>query len=186
MGSDDIDTLVSKMKPPSMRQGGEYDWSIVENTLIKFPDDYKSIVEVYGSGSIGGFLWFLTPFTTKEHLDICIRSGEILSAYLELKEEFQSDFPGDFPYKAYPHIPGLFPFIVNAHGNILYWLIDPNKSIWTIVVSGDRCSGNFTEFNESTISLIINVIDNNDYCEVFSDMFPNGCKFISEFDTDKV
>ena len=50
--------------------GSEKAWHDLEmNTGIVFPKDHKELIGTYGTGGIGNFIWFLTPFEEDDDID---------------------------------------------------------------------------------------------------------------------
>lgn len=45
--------------------GRNKNWNEVEDKFnIVFPDDYKQIIDMYGSGAVNHFLWIYSPFSS--------------------------------------------------------------------------------------------------------------------------
>lgn len=113
--------------------GTPVDWAPVEARLgTKLPADYKAFVDRYGTGAIGDFLWVLTPTTANRFLNLFDSGNAMLAGYRELR----ANWPGDFPFAAYPEENGLLPWAVTDNGDELFWLTegeDPDQ--WPTIIS---------------------------------------------------
>ena len=50
--------------------GNEKAWHDFEKNIgIIFPKDYKELIGTYGTGGIGDFIWFLTPFEEDDNIN---------------------------------------------------------------------------------------------------------------------
>jgi len=92
----------------------------------RFPDSYKEFVSTYGTGSIGGFLWVLNPFSQNPSLNLD-QAEYFRSAYQSLK----ANFPQYYPRGKEDFLPWAF----TDNGDAIVWLIDgsdPNE--WPVCV----------------------------------------------------
>lgn len=164
----DLTTIVP---PPGRPQfnGRPEDWGTVERTLgMELPDDYKSLVNVYGTGSFFEFLYPLTPFAPLDTaLNILSRDTfRLLSAYEEGRKEYPQFSP---PFRAYPHKPGLFPWATTINGNTLFWLKDGAPNQWTVVV----CDSKFSERHDHFMLCATDFLAQLALGKIESNVFPD-------------
>ncbi|WP_088253407.1 SMI1/KNR4 family protein [Fimbriiglobus ruber] len=115
--------------------GPAAEWTRVERELgIRLPSDYKCLIDSYGSGSFGDFLYPLTPFAVSEYGNFLKRAKAILEA------ERSSGMWRDqgVPFSLYPDTSGLFPWAVTDNGNTLYWYTHGPADHWPVVVQEGR------------------------------------------------
>ena len=108
-------------------------WDEVEARLGKrLPADYKAFIDRYGTGSIGDFLWVLTPATENPFLNFFEKGNVMLDGYRQLR----ASWPREYPHTAYPEEGGLLPWAVSDNGDELYWLTEGDPDQWpTVIVS---------------------------------------------------
>lgn len=134
---------LTKIVPPPGHpefNGRPEDWGDVERTLgMELPDDYKKLVNIYGTGGFFEFIYPLTPFAPNAAFNLLSRDTyRLLSAYEEGRNEYPQYSP---PFHAYPHETGLFPWATTANGDTLFWLRDGGPNDWTVVL----CDSKFSE-----------------------------------------
>lgn len=122
-------------------QGNEDEWTKFESSYgIKFPKDYKMIINEYGTGSINNFLWILNPFDSDENINYSEKAKVMLDTYLEVKEIF----PEDYEYSVYPEKEGLLPWGFTDNGDELYWQTNEQLDSWRIVIYESASSVSYT------------------------------------------
>lgn len=134
-----MQALSQLIPPPAAPRetGAAADWAEVEAALDSpLPADYRALVDRYGTGGVGDFLWLLTPFTRSQDQNLLVAGRRILVAYRAI----QADEPARYPFPAYPDEGGLLPWAVSDNGDTLYWQTsgdDPDQ--WPVVVfNGDH------------------------------------------------
>jgi len=93
---------------------------------VRFPDIFIDFVSTYGTGSIGGFLWILNPFSKNPNLNLD-QARYFRNAYQNLR----NDFPEYYPRRSDEFLPWAF----TDNGDAVVWLIDegdPND--WCVCV----------------------------------------------------
>jgi hypothetical protein len=102
----DLDRLVG-LTPPQDTATSALDWAAVEAALaLSLPDDYKALVQRYGSGAFDDFIWLLSPGAS-EHLDLLRQRRARLDALQVLRDDGEAMrttslpcFPGPSPTTA--------------------------------------------------------------------------------------
>lgn len=141
-------------------------WNEFQNKEgIVFPQDYKSIINYYGTGGIGNFLWILTPFELDKNVNYKYRMNMILEAYIESKNKF----PNDFQYEVFPNKNGLLPWGYTDNGDELFWKMKGNVNNWEIIVYESR-SPIFYSYKMGLAEFLFKLISN----EIKCDIFPEG------------
>ena len=146
-----IDELQSLVPPPSQPKAAEGDWKALESELgVRFPDDYKSYIQTYGSGTLCTYFYIVSPF-------------ELLDpprAYWANWASFYKDMAelGEvIPYPFYPSVPGLFPIGTYGDVDILNWLTAGEPENWSFVYY-DRTEGFFDLGNIGFVQFLVSVL----------------------------
>jgi hypothetical protein len=140
--------LATIIPPPSrpVYNGRPEDWATIEGILeMELPDDYKKLINTYGTGCFLDFIYPLSPFAPF-YVAFNLLSGgtmQFLSAYEAGRKEFPEYTP---PFPAYPHKRGLFPWASTANGDTLFWLRDGSPNQWGVVVCDSKCSERYDHF----------------------------------------
>ena len=162
-------------KPNKVYSIGTKDkWNRIQKELdISFPKDYINFIDYYGTGGIGDFWWFLTPYEEDLNVNYKKRSGEMLEAYQESKQKF----PEYFSHNLYPEDDGLLPFAYTDNGDELYWLTKGNPEQWHVVIYESR-SPEFYYYSMGLAEFLCKMIKGEISCEIFeSDIFYSGMEY---------
>jgi hypothetical protein len=147
----------------------ESDWRAVEGALgFALPQDYKDFVDIYGSGSVDGFLWVLNPFSRNPNLNLFDQAKSRLNA----QRGFSKDFGGKAPYPLHPDANGLFPWAVTDNGDVFYWLCKGLPSAWRVVICDSRCS-RWQTFDAGVGEILKGIVKNELRIECFPSDFPS-------------
>lgn len=124
----------------------------------KLPADYKELIDTYGSGYIGNFLYLWNPFSKKRYMNLILRVDEFLSLVT-------SEFEATLPFPIYPKPNGIMPFANTINGDTIFWITVGNPDGWTLFVLEARGTNYFvtTEslssfLNKTLIEKIGNVV----------------------------
>ncbi|WP_422520021.1 SMI1/KNR4 family protein [Streptomyces sp. 5.8] len=122
-------------------------WEASEQHLaVTLPSDYKAFMDVYGPGTLDGYLHLDRPtgLTTPAQLE------EFWS--LDSWRQSRIEAPELYPFAFHPDPAGLIPWGSDEHSNEYYFhVVDSDPDQWGIVV-GSECgewyetSGTFTGF----------------------------------------
>lgn len=141
------------------------DWDTVEQELkIKFPNDYKKFIDLYGEGAINDFLWILSPFSEYENLNTKVKIKEMYEAYKILK----NDYPELCEFEFYNDEVGIFPWGITDNGDELYWYFSKKET--SIVVIESRFS-NKKIYDMSMTEFLYSLVDKRIICTIFPDDF---------------
>ena len=147
----------------------ESDWRSVEGKLgFALPQDYKDFVDIYGAGSVDGFLWVLNPISTNPSLNLFVQAKSRIDAQLR----FSMDFGGKSPYPLHPEPNGLFPWAVTDNGDVLYWLCEGPPSAWSVVICDSRCS-RWQTLKEGVGEMFMGIVTKKLRIECFPGDFPS-------------
>lgn len=113
-------------------------WATAQERLgITFPDDYKELMSVFGTGVFDNVVGVISP----------VESPAALAALTkEVRERLRLARANEpVPYRLFPDRGGLFPWAEAGDGCTLFWRTDrggPND--WTIAF----CDADFSEWEE--------------------------------------
>lgn len=151
-----FDRLLSLVRPPAnpVSAGSREEFAYFEIRLgTKLPDDFKSIVNSYGSGEWLEFYWILNPF--EPHFEKLWDEDD--SSMLRFIRDAQRDWPQYEPYSAWPEPGGLLPWGGNSNGGFLCWITDGDPVNWKTVYRADR-TPDFEEFDGCVSELLVQAI----------------------------
>jgi hypothetical protein len=140
---------LATMAPPPPHpvfNGGPDDWQLIERILeMRLPNDYKTLINTYGTGCFFEFLYLLSPFAPFYTAFNLLSGGtmQLLSAYEAGRKEFPQYAP---PFPAYPHKTGLFPWATTINGDTLFWLRDGGPDQWGVVICDSKFSERYDYF----------------------------------------
>jgi hypothetical protein len=132
-----LDRLCRIAPPPAepLEPGAPERWPEVEDAIgTVLPDDYKALIERYGSGKFDDFLYLLNPFARDEAGNLLHEKDTMLAAYAETRAKF----PRRLPLPPYPEPGGLLPLGRSDNGNELYWLTEGAPADWGVVAFAAR------------------------------------------------
>lgn len=153
-----IETLKAIVPPPSnpVFAGNVAGWQDVEDELgTALPEDYKNLINLYGVGCFGGFVWPLSPFVPKLHAASRFR----LEAGINMMKLFESvklEDPESLPdFSAYPTAGGLLPWGVEDTGGLQGWLTSGSPDKWNTVVLDNDWSEEIYQYETSTTEFLV-------------------------------
>jgi len=157
------------MPPPEapVETGSPGAWPSIEDQIgSPLPRDYKEYINIYGTGSLGGFLWPYNPFSKNQNLNLLRRAQLDASALRQLREEFGEE---EVPFPLHPEPGGLLSWGVTDNGDGLYWLTVGDPDAWPVVVNEAR-GPQFERYEESATSFLARLISG----EIVSEALPAG------------
>ena len=98
---------------------------------LTLPEDYKSFIQHYGTGLVGGMLRILNPRSPYERTNLVAAAND---GEFDFYTHFRSRYPDEHPYRRYPEAGGLLPWAKSIDGDILYWLAQGDHACWPVVV----------------------------------------------------
>lgn len=131
-----IDALVRLCLPPAVAPPA-VDWAETERALgLPLPEDYKRLVETYGSGVFDETVWLLAPDAGRPDHDLLAQRrerDEILESLWEIGEERPEELeePGTVV------VPWAYE---EGSGAFLYWLVRPGShpDTWPVFYNEGR------------------------------------------------
>jgi hypothetical protein len=146
-----IEELTAVIPPPAdpVETGSAEGWAQLEQRLgLRFPQDYKDLISVYGSGWFPADFCIYNPFSCRyeNNLD---QGFSLTAAIARDVSEFGIDGPtlDGVEYPFYPRLPGLL-MCSHSSGFIgeIFWIASKESTDWP-VVAADRD----TQVPEATI-----------------------------------
>lgn len=138
-------------------------WNDVQKEFnILFPEDYKKIISLYGSGAINNFLWIFSPFSSNKNLNIINKFYEIKDSY----EYMKKNSPEKLPLEYYNGKKGIFPWGITDNGDELYW--NYTEEGVGILVYASRYS-DMIMYNMNLSDFLVELLRNRFFCNIFPD-----------------
>lgn len=141
--------LAELAPPPKMPVAAEGDWEAVFADLgTSLPDDWRSLVSVYGYGTFGDHVHLWSPFFAP-----CTMMAQSRGA-LEADRMLARMHPKAVPFALHPEADGALPWAGTDNGDVAYWLTgrgSPNG--WLVAVWNAR-SGREPLLFESAVDWI--------------------------------
>ena len=111
------------------------DWLNVEKNLgLSLPEEFKTLIEIYGDFHWGHFLYLLNPFSGNEYLNLFKQLEMTLGA----ERETRAEFPEFYPLPLYPEANGLLPLFITDNGDVGFWITYPQPEKWSILLKDAR------------------------------------------------
>ena len=122
-----IEELLAFVPPPRQPRDAKGDWGAAETELsIRFPADFRLLVERYGTGEFFAGLLILNPLN-----QWCRRQiTKELENYRLMREAMELSL------RLHPEVPGLFPWGHDSNGNGFFWLTEGEPDQWPVVQVG--------------------------------------------------
>lgn len=128
-----MDKLIKLVSPPKKPNYNKGDWSKVEDELgIWFPDSYVKLIETYGEGRFGEYLYILNPFSVNPAFNL----EDQLNLITDQLEYQQGKNPNAVPFPLYPDDGCIIPWGKTESDVYLFWkCTDEEKpETWPILV----------------------------------------------------
>ncbi|MGH7964374.1 MAG: SMI1/KNR4 family protein, partial [Candidatus Binatia bacterium] len=154
-----LQQLLDDIPPPADRAHAEHDWESIEQGLgFPLPSDYKGIVEAYGMGQFGEFIYVHQPNSSHEFVDLASENDGYLEAFRDLQE---SGIPVNYRLESPAE---LICCGREDNGDPIFWhRVESDPDTWPIVVleaRGDgeyRHQGNLSDFLHKALTSEIRV-----------------------------
>ncbi|HEX4349858.1 MAG TPA: SMI1/KNR4 family protein [Verrucomicrobiae bacterium] len=164
--------ILTQIVPPPVHptyNGRAEDWDVIQRILeVQLPDDFKKLINIYGTGCFLRFLYLLSPFAPFD-TSLNLLSGDtkqLLSNYKSGQKQFPQYSP---PFPVYPHESGLFPWAITVNGDTLFWLRQGSPNEWPIVVCDSKFSESYDRFNCTTAEFLCRLFSGKISPKVFPD-----------------
>ena len=144
--------------------GSPEKWIAVEHTLRTIlPTDYKQFVDNYGSGYIGGFLYFRNPFSSKPYMNLIYQLDEFVSTS-------DTEFESTLPYSFFPKPSGLLPFGATINGDSIFWVTNNSPDKWSIFILEARGTTH-AHYHNTMTEFVVHFLEGDINNDVFSSEF---------------
>jgi len=116
------------MPPPAeaVYRGSKKEWGAIEEKIgLRFPEDYFTLINTYGSGRfLAGEFKVANPFDPDDE--------RFADLELTRLRETKAAVPDEVPYPLFPETGGLYPFGIDGNGNTFLWITDGGSDDWAI------------------------------------------------------
>ena len=144
-----LDRLRELAPPPAepVETGSPDAWGEVERTLgTALPSDYKTVTNLYGSGTFDEFLYLFNPFSKGEDGNLLHERDAVLEAYATSRKKS----PDRYPLPPFPEPGGVLPAGRTENGDELYWVTEGEPDAWPVMLLESR--GGRQERHATTIT----------------------------------
>ncbi|MCL2915246.1 SMI1/KNR4 family protein [Shewanella corallii] len=128
---------LSQIIPPPTKPTGLDKPGLWQHTELKLttalPSDFRQLIQTYGSGTLGDFLWIWNPFTPE--------FIEEQQRFLQAETSLRQALPAQAAYSLFPHSPGFLPCASDDNGNYYGWLTEGQPDTWPTMTCEVRGSG---------------------------------------------
>jgi hypothetical protein len=130
MPSTCLETLVNLVPPPGHPVHATGDWSQVQKDLgLTLPDDYRTMVNLYGTGRFYGDISLWNPFRA-----VALGEKPLADLDMMLYVIHQYEFASiSLTRKLFPEKDGLLPCANTIHGDFVFWATIGSPNDWWIV-----------------------------------------------------
>jgi SMI1-KNR4 cell-wall len=155
--------LVAMVPPPDspFEAGVAADFRRVEAELgLELPDDYKQLVQKYGSGQWQQFWYVLNPFSANEYTNLLVQCQNRRPkkwSMLDAERGVCEAEGGRYPHPIYPEAGGILPWAATDNGGRFFWLTAGKPNTWSTVYYSDR-SPDFQVFEVSCTELLLGAV----------------------------
>jgi hypothetical protein len=117
--------------PPAVPYLGDGDWDKLFDELgLRLPDEFVTLMAVYGAGCWSNWLRFLTPLRSGER-----RFVDHVRATTDPYREFRELYPHRYGLAVWPEPGGFLPFANSIDGDEIGWLTEgPDPNAWPLIV----------------------------------------------------
>jgi hypothetical protein len=159
-----------RVSPPPDR-GAQNDWTSVDAELgFVTPTDYRQIVDTYGRGLFGDFLWVMLPSDDQPRISLGTQIESARQSFQLLAEILAGSVPEALP----PYdVNTLIPCAATNNGDTIYWITDRATSPdrWPVTVQPSRDPA-WDEFDGPLLDFLVAVFIGEHGCPAFPPEFP--------------
>ena len=170
-----LSRLIQITPPPKapLEIGSQKQWkSIQEHLGIPLPDDYKNLINCYGTGAFTNFILLYTPFAAQEDANIF----QVLDTHHQAKDHTKSGketlWSVVAPFELYPEPGGLLPWGTTPDFDIsFFWQVSGPPETWVTIVYNLRM-GEYEVWKMSCTSFLIKLFLRKIKSVLLPDHFP--------------
>jgi hypothetical protein len=134
-----LERLRELLPPPAdpVEPGRPEGWAEVEAALgTGLPGDFKAFTELYGSGTVDGFLYLFNPFAAGQDGNLLAEKDRALEGYRQTRARY----PERLPLPPFPDLGGVLPLGRTDNGDELYWVTDGDPDGWPVALLEPRAA----------------------------------------------
>ncbi len=146
-------------------------WQELERSIgLAFPQDFKCLMDAYGVGCFGGFLWMFHPFYQWKHPqgeDNYLRWARKRMESLTIGQQI---FPEcSVPFATYPATGGLLPWGFTDNGDTLCWQTVGISDKWPLVFIDSKGSERYYYFPMTVTEFLLRWLNQQVHPQIFPD-----------------
>jgi hypothetical protein len=163
-----LERVAALAPPASARRHRPVDWASAEADLqVSLPADLRALIDTYGAGSFGDFIWLLEPRHQNGHLDL-LRQRRLQLENLRVLRAAGETVPFDIESPA-----ALVPWSVTDNGDVIYLQPLPGTApeSWPCLVQEAR-GPRWVTIDGSATGFLSSALSGDTRVPVFPDDFP--------------
>jgi hypothetical protein len=128
-----IQIAVPPVKP--RETGTPKNWEKIEKRLgLRLPQDYKTLIDTFGTGSFDDFIIVYNPFAQNEYLNLFYALDTLHQAEQQARLLGDSAWTVVQPFDLYPAPEGLLPWGCTTNlGDTFFWQIKGPPGTWETI-----------------------------------------------------
>jgi len=155
-----ISQLVQFIPPPEapIETGSPKRWEKAQERLgIVFPEDYKTLIDHYGTGAFNNHIIPYNPFAANEYMNLF----QALDAHYRANRQTQSMVDSAWsvvsPFQLYPAVSGLLPWGTTTHfEQAFFWQMNGSPDTWNTILY-DLRGGEYEVWKLCATSFLLNL-----------------------------
>lgn len=165
-----------EVAPPPAGLSRQIDWRGVEGRIgTSLPADYKEMVQTYGPGAFGNFIYILQPDSNNHNIDLEHRGAMAIEALRVLQADRSGNPYGggeELPYRL-GGSPEIIPWAITDNGDVCYWVTRQSSGPdgWRVAVN-EGSAPEWEEFDGSSTEFLLAVLSGDYVSDIFPDDFP--------------
>jgi SMI1-KNR4 cell-wall len=163
--TDAVEELAKLVPPPPIPVEAPIDWPRAEqSTGLRFPRDYRDLMDTYGVGCFDEFIWLLHPSLPDSYLEL----GRRMEVFREALRESQGTEPDQ------PNPEELIPWAFTENGDVCYWISVPRSEPdeWMVAVNESRGPA-WDHFDKGAGNWLVSVLSGRRRLLIFPYDFPS-------------
>ena len=167
--------------PPSdnpKETGSPKAWEKTEARLgLSLPDDYKALIDTYGTGSFGGLITPYNPFAENEEYNLPYAWDTLHQADQQTQLQRGVAWTAVTPFELYPAPEGLIPWGTAANfGENFFWRVRGQPQTWETLFYHLH-SGEYEVWKIPMTDFIYSILSG----EIESVLLPEDCQLRNQF-----
>lgn len=165
MPNDNWLSRLEELAPPPSRDF-TYDWGSVEAELnTALPSDYKSLLQSYGPGTLGGFISLYIPHDNNQAIDLFSRTHAAQDALRCLTRDLEELTFG------IRSVDELMPWGVTDNGDWCYWILHGDPDRWVVALNAAR-DPEWDKFEMGITEFLFKILPGSITTTIFPEDFP--------------